>query len=188
MIDYERLGRSQTYYAENGFYRIEVPWIINSAITDLTKPSYVESHMIANSLDALVGSGEQSFLYMYMKGHLPEEHGRYQTITPCFRQDSTDFIHNETFMKNELIILSEVNEKTLIDVIDICKVFFYAEIGVKPELITAYDESGLHYDLECKGVEVGSYGIRDLGFLKYIYATGCAEPRTTAVKKMIKGK
>jgi hypothetical protein len=33
------------------------------------------------------------------------------------------------------------------------------------------------FDLEYRGVEIGSYGYRECLFTKWIYATGLAEPR-----------
>lgn len=35
------------------------------------------------------------------------------------------------------------------------------------------------YDIMWRDYELGSYGIRECEFLKWIYGTGCAEPRTS---------
>jgi hypothetical protein len=41
------------------------------------------------------------------------------------------------------------------------------------------------YDLECNGIEIGSYGIRSCEYLEWIYATGLAEPRMSIVKNIV---
>jgi hypothetical protein len=40
------------------------------------------------------------------------------------------------------------------------------------------------FDLICKGIELGSYGIRKYNNHKWIYATGVAEPRLSQVCKL----
>ena len=39
------------------------------------------------------------------------------------------------------------------------------------------------YDIVINNIEVGSYGIRENSFLKYIYGTACAEPRLSIALK-----
>lgn len=45
------------------------------------------------------------------------------------------------------------------------------------------EKSIVSYDIEYKGVELGSYGIRECSFLKWIYGTGIAENRTSNLLK-----
>lgn len=121
MIDYGRLDRSLNFYEKFGFKRIESPWTVTKAISEITKPKDKIDWEINGKDKVLVASGEQSFLYLYLKGFLPK--GRYQTITPCFREDIFDETHTKYFIKNELIITDNVNRKELIKVVDICKNF-----------------------------------------------------------------
>lgn len=48
------------------------------------------------------------------------------------------------------------------------------------------DYGRLNRSLEYNGYELGLYGIRSSEFLDWIYATGCAEPRMSVIKNMIK--
>ena len=84
MINYGRLDRSIKYYEENGFKRIESPWTVTKAVSAITKPPGGKDWEIVGKDKVLVASGEQSFLYLYLKGFLPK--GKYQTVTPCFRE------------------------------------------------------------------------------------------------------
>jgi hypothetical protein len=43
------------------------------------------------------------------------------------------------------------------------------------------------WDLELLGIEVGSYGIRRIGDVQYMYGTGLAEPRFGQVLSMLEG-
>lgn len=85
-------------------------------------------------------------------------------------------------MKNELIITDEVNQKELRKVITFSKEFFESELQTTIDLV----ETKEGFDLEYKGIELGSYGIRSCEYLTWIYATGCAEPRMSIVKNIIK--
>lgn len=84
MIDYGRLDRSVKFYDEFGFKRIESPWTVTKAVSGITKPKDKIDWEIIGKDKVLVASGEQSFLYLYLKGFLPK--GKYQTITPVFHQ------------------------------------------------------------------------------------------------------
>ncbi len=84
-------------------------------------------------------------------------------------------------MKNELIITDDVTKDNLMKVINTCKRFFEKELDYKVDIV----ETEQGFDLECLGVEVGSYGIRSCDYLDWIYATGLAEPRMTVVKNKI---
>jgi hypothetical protein len=171
MIDYKILDESINYYSEFGFQRIELPWTVTQAISDITKPKDVEDvFYIPAKKKTLVGSGEQGFLYLYNKGFLPK--GRFQGITPCFREDIFDFLHTKYFVKNELIDTLNVSEGNLSKIALISLDFFRKYL---PESIIKVTGDG--YDIEWEGNELGSYGIRKCDFLTWIYATGAAEPR-----------
>jgi seryl-tRNA synthetase len=101
-IDYGILAKAQQLYAELGYQVIEVPWRVSVGILEVTKPAHVKTdYVIEGTKKALIASGEQGFMYLMNKGILPP--GKYQTTTPCFRNESYDITHSKQFMKLELI-------------------------------------------------------------------------------------
>ena len=83
MIDYSIIDYStQFYHTKGGFQRIESPWTVTEQTSNITKPPGASEFKIQDTDKVLVASGEQSFLYLYLKDFLPK--GRYQTTTPCF--------------------------------------------------------------------------------------------------------
>lgn len=180
MIDYRLIAESIEYYEQGGFIRIESPWTVSDAIAALTRPKEKEAYKIEHTKKCLVGSGEQSFLYLYNKGFLPR--GKFQTVTPCFRDDQFSTIHTKYFLKNELIVTDEVNVDVLFKTVVLCENFLKTILG--PAVYHIKTSEG--YDVMYEGIELGSYGIRNVGFLKYIYATGLAEPRTSYCKNITK--
>lgn len=170
MINYKILNDSIEYYESCGFKRIEAPWTVSEYVDNLTKPSDVLSFQLKHNNKCLVASGEQSFLYLYLKEFLPL--GQFMSITPCFRFESFDFTHTKYFMKNELIKTDVVDSYELEKIVDICKTF-YEKYLTNLEVI----KTDIGFDIEWNGYELGSYGIRECEFLKWIYATGVAEPR-----------
>lgn len=182
MIDYLILHDSFQFYDANGFKRIESPWTVTKDVANITKPAKALDHEIIGKNKVLVGSGEQSFLYLYLKNFLPP--GKYQTITPCFRDEVFDYLHTKYFMKNELIVTDEVNTKQLEHVIQTAYKFFSNYFSTD-ELCIVETSVGnnISYDINYKDVEIGSYGIRHCKFLKWIYGTGVAEPRFSNLLK-----
>lgn len=170
MIDYSLISESIYYYQDSGFVRIESPWTVSEYVDNITKPKDVLSFQLKHNNKCLVASGEQSFLYLYLKDFLPK--GQFQTTTPCFRFESFDYYHTKYFIKNELIKTDVVNVTELDRITDICLKFFKKHI---PDAVVVKTDIG--YDIEFNGNELGSYGIRENEYLKWIYATGCAEPR-----------
>lgn len=176
MIDYQLLDYSAKFYENHGFRRIESPWTVSKAIDDITRPSDRIPFQLKHNDKCLVGSGEQSFLYLYLKGYLPK--GKYQTITPCFRYEAFDETHTKYFMKNELMQTDKVESTDLENIVDIAYSFF---ISISGKSLANVKQTKDGFDIEINGKEVGSYGIRECEFLKWIYGTGCAEPRTSSV-------
>lgn len=173
MINYKLIDESISFYDGRGFKRIESPWTVTKAIANITKPSWAQDWTILEKNKVLVASGEQSFLCLYNKGFLPL--GKFQTVTPCFRDDEFDELHTKYFIKNELIVTDKVNYQSLCQIICDVKDFFSRYIPRDEiELINTGEYSR---DLQYKGIELGSYGIRECSFLKWIYGTGIAEPR-----------
>ena len=180
MIDYARLGRSVDFYRtlDNPFMPIEVPWTVATAIADITKPEGRTNFVIEGKSKALVASGEQGFLYLALKGFLPD--GRYQAITPCFRDEPFDVTHTKYFMKNELIIVAKDQSRIQLEfalqgLVRNAQEFFERETTLPVSLSTAGPTEEI--DIFVNGHEVGSYGIRSTSFLTWIYGTGLAEPR-----------
>lgn len=180
MIDFKLIAESIDYYEDFGFHRIESPWTVSKWVDDLTKPEGITSFQLKHNDKCLVASGEQSFLYLYLKEFIPK--GQFQTTTPCFRYENFDFLHTKYFIKNELIKTDLVNEEELLKIVDICFNFFKRKIN-DVEII----KTNIGFDIEYKGIELGSYGIRENDFLKWIYATGCAEPRFSKIIKLKNG-
>lgn len=174
MINYKLLSDSIEYYEKEGFSRIESPWTVSEYIDNLTKPKDIVSFQLKHNDKCLVASGEQSFLYLYLKDFLPK--GQFQTTTPCFRHESFDYSHTKYFIKNELIKTDVVNSEELDIIVDKCFIFFKKYI---PNIDVITTDIG--FDINYKNNEIGSYGIRENEFLKWIYATGCAEPRFSKI-------
>jgi len=179
MIDFNKLAHSVIFYEEYKYQRIESPWMVSEYVDNITKPANIPSYQLKHNNKCLVASGEQSFLYLYLKDFLPK--GTYQTSTPCFRFDEFDYSHSKYFIKNELIKTDKVNNTELEKVIDMCFKFYKIYIP-NIEII----ETNIGFDIEYKGNELGSYGIRECEFLRWIYATGCAEPRLTKIENLYK--
>lgn len=174
MIDYQKLADSVKFYEHFKFQRVEAPWWVSKEILDVTTPPQVKDvYYLPLNRKCLVASAEQAFLYMAAKGRLPP--GRYQSITPCFRDESIGILSKKCFMKNELIITDQVNETTLMHLIDMAYSFFKSQVPDKDLL--AIIKTDIGYDITYDGIEVGSYGIRSCEFLDWIYGTACAEPR-----------
>lgn len=173
MIDYKLLNDSINHYEDCGFIRIETPWLVTDYVDRITRPKDAIPYHIPNKSKNFVASGEQSFLYLYLKEYLPL--GKFQTITPCLRNDSFDFSHTKYFMKNELIDTINTSHQSLLNMVEHAENFFNALLPEKVDIV----DTGDGFDLEYRGVELGSYGLRKCEFLTWLYGTGCAEPRTS---------
>lgn len=167
MIDYCVISNAISFYASIGYEQIDAPWLVSEEALDITTPKWARKFKVHGG--CLVASGEQSFLEI-RKGLKP---GTYQCTTPCFRDElKKDKLHLPYFMKVELIrVLSPSKPGDFSSLMANAKEFFgtYA----KPEQI----KTDIGMDLEIAGIEVGSYGFREHDDFKWIYGTGCAEPR-----------
>lgn len=178
MIDYDIIGQSISYYEDiHGFVRIESPWTVTEQVSNITKPPNAKSFKLDHeNKKVLVASGEQSFLYLYLKGFLPR--GMFQTVTPCFRSETFDLFHTKYFIKNELIITDDVSDKQLEFIVK-CAFDFFSQFFPEDGWLKVIDTGHKTFDINYKDIELGSYGIRQCDFLKWIYGTGAAEPRIT---------
>lgn len=173
MIDYSRIAAAVEEYHSLKYEYIEVPWLVSKASVDVTKPS--EARYFETPFGQLVGSGEQSFIEIRNK---LKPYGRYQCVTPCFRDEKVDELHKQFFIKLELItvIAKGQDEQCLLkEMIDDAWCFFLSYVSVDDmEIVDKNDGS---FDIEVKGIEIGSYGIRRIEDFVWVYGTGIAEPR-----------
>ena len=179
-----RLSQAQSYYDMAGFKNIEVPWFVDKSIIDITLPPGATPVEIPGR-GYLIGSAEQGFLSLIAEGKLPS--GKYQSTSPCFRNDSVDELHRTAFMKLELIdtrVLENITtDVQLKSVIQLAELFFESCVGV--EILQT--EDGFDIVDSKNKIELGSYGIRSHPLVgTWIYGTGVAEPRLSAVLKMQK--
>lgn len=177
MINYNNLHLSTIFYEKEGFQRIESPWTVSKYVDNLTKPDDKISFELKHNNKCLIASGEQSFLYLYLKGFLPK--GRFLTITPCYRFEEFDSTHSKYFMKSELIQTIDVNKDSLKNMVNIALEFFKQFFTDGLNVV----ETEIGFDIEIWGDELGSYGIRSNDFLTYIYGTACAEPRLSTLMR-----
>lgn len=101
MINYGYLNKALKACQDFGYQRIEVPWWVSPEVDRITKPANATSYKLSLNGKHLLASGEQAFIYLFLKGQLPP--GRYCTMTPCFREESYDDWHSKHFMKVEMI-------------------------------------------------------------------------------------
>ena len=181
MINYDNLHNAVVFYEKHGFKRIEVPWLVTEAVDSITRPQGVEPYVVEAKKKNLIASGEQGFLYLYLKEYLPK--GAFQTVTPCFRNDSFDFTHTKYFMKNELIQTDNVCGYRLEEIVEIATAKFQPYFLEDLDIIKTADG----FDINHGTTELGSYGIRECEFLEWIYGTGLAEPRMSKIISLYEG-
>lgn len=182
MIDYFKIAKSVNTYVQLGYIQMEAPWWVSKEILDITTPKDIPNvyHVPLNN-KYLVASAEQGFLYIAAKGRLPA--GRYQSVTPCFRDEPIGVLSRRCFIKNELIDTADVSKRSLEQMILDAMHFFgqYVPESDLEVVSTGYESKDILY----KGIELGSYGIRSCEFLQWVYGTGCAEPRLShAIQKV----
>jgi hypothetical protein len=182
MIDYTLVGKAIQHYEHEGYKRVEAPWLVTQAISDITKPPGASSYIVKKDTEektkTFVASGEQSFLYLINKGFLPD--GKYQTVTPCLRNDTFDETHTKYFMKVELINFSTYGN--IFGSLDVSRMIskaynFFEWHAPDYSKLKIIENGNNQFDIEYNGVEIGSYGIRSCSFCQWIYGTGLAEPR-----------
>lgn len=195
-IQYIRLGAATNHYEKFGFRYIDVPWLVQQKVDHATKPKHVKPihhHVSAlNHTFHFAASGEQSFIQMQYdnaKNGLPEMQGRYQTITPCYRDEAKiDDQRRIGFMKLELIDWTTPTIENLDSIIDAAWKYFSKHLAVRVIANEQTYEHGVDIVSDKLGIELGSYGIRHnkIGdyFMSWTYATGLAEPRLSyAIEK-----
>lgn len=186
MIDYSKIASAVDWYRQKGYRYIEVPWLVDIDTMLITRPP--GARLFSTFAGELVASGEQSFLNIRHQ----LKPGKYQCVTPCFRDEEVyDKYHQQYFIKNELILVPGYGDfgptsNLLEEMIDDALAFFkgYADSSSYPYVIdTPLGNSIVNKDIKISGIEVGSYGIRNVPGFTWIYGTGCAEPRFTQALK-----
>jgi seryl-tRNA synthetase len=189
MINYLRLGKSIEFYEKKKYQRLEAPWWVPVEIMNITLPEGKDTlsslYYLPKNQKSLVASGEQSLLYLANQGLLTK--GKFQTVTPCFRDEVQGPVRRKFFMKNELMVAHSNKKSDLEKIIDDAYNFFKTQVPHKNLLSIVKTCEG--FDIEYNKIEIGSYGIRQCSFLDWVYGTGVAEPRLErAIKASLKKK
>lgn len=188
-IDYRLLAEAIEFYSQRGYHYLETPWIVDHRYTEVTKPAGRRDFYCLDGY--LVASGEQSFMSAMHFGEL-EPGGKYQTVTPCFRDEAVDELHQTWFLKLELIWYRPnlpVKYGAVYSVMNDANSLMSRHIKTQRTSpgMCSEDPTAKHgaftYDIESvEGIELGSYGYRRLLSEHWIYGTGLALPRFTVAK------
>ena len=190
LISYERLGKAQVHYNALGYFNIETPWLVSPQAIYTTLPK--DSTPYLSNAGALVGSAEQGFVQMMMEGTLKP--GKYQSISACFRDEKVyNALTKKWFMKLELCEYL-LNDKEL-EMETVRKAYermINEALQVMRKLTGADHFEGFTaqqttegYDILYRGIELGSYGVRQMDNHVWVYGTGLAEPRFTVATEYI---
>lgn len=175
-IDYQILADGLRHYTDNDYPYREVPWVVRPEAMAVTLPLGAEA--TSNQYGDLVGSGEQSFIELMMRG---EQLDKACCITPCFRlEPHYDELHHGYFMKLELFDPNATTQ-TLMAMIACANTFYehYIDTQIIATGTDMYDIVDTH-----NGIELGSYGFRTWDEQTFTYGTGVALPRlSTAIAK-----
>lgn len=189
-IDWRLLSNALEYYDSKHYRYVEVPWIVRKEITLATLPVDAKPFSVEGCGD-LVGSAEQSFIQMMVDD---EVYGhKYMTISPCFRDDQVDDIHQKHFMKLELIDLRGCADFNIImsDAAEYMSQFLDDKSYIKEEKISDNQIDLMLVSPSLRmPVKIGSYGYRSFSVdgVEYTwhYGTGLAEPRFSNLLKVIR--
>lgn len=183
-INYQTVSRAISAYTTRGYKYVDTPWHVSADALTPTLPrerwGFSMWHPELPHDKFLVGSAEQGFLQLMLNGEI--QPGSYSSAGPCFRDEPViDELHRYSFFKVELIKICTPTET--VDEVDAWKMAQHAA-QVHAEVFFATDNRDFHikrtdagYDLELKGIEVGSYGTREHAGHRWLYGTGLALPR-----------
>lgn len=170
-INWGLLQEAINYYKIWGYTHIDVPWYVPTQIRNITFSG--ECFDEIKSGYSLVGSAEQSFIYLDSIGKL--ETGKYVACSPCFRRLDDDETHNPQFVKVELYVnYPHVTNHDVKTMLKQAKEFFNSRLLTDSVDVVKTDKG---YDIELNGIEIGSYGICEYNNKKWVYGTAIAEPR-----------
>lgn len=178
-INYQHLADAVKFYGDK-YAELQVPWIVNEKAISSTSPFGVK--LFSTFAGHLVASGEQSFVQLLLDGKLPP--GRWMCVTPCFRnEESLTKFHHMHFMKVELISYYPIdNDDHVYHYHELCKreeeemiktALAFFQQYVPAEVV----KTNVGFDIQSNGLELGSYGIREAVGCRWVFGTGCAEPR-----------
>lgn len=176
-----RLGHMMLLWQSAGAHVVNLPWMASQAAMDATRPPERSPNSdIGTSFGFLVASGEQSFMDLREDDWANGQ--TYLGWTPCFRHEPTfDSTHHYYFVKAEVFV--PVEENKIAEEVD--RVRNIAMMGFESALRLSNHTARLEfrqtgaaaYDIECNGIEVGSYGARQFKGKWYVFGTALAEPR-----------
>lgn len=183
LIDYCLLARASEFYRQAGFKQIEVPWLVEPLIDDLTRPVDRRPFNVEILGKNLGASGESGLRETWTVDDAMESDVDYFTITPCFRDDPEDKIHSREFVKLELGRMTfdrDQASRAAIMYFDIAKSFCET---IHPKLTFGFEgQGGGQFDLVYQGLELGSYGVRSTPQGAFwVYGTGLALPRFSLI-------
>lgn len=186
IIDYQLLYHAIKYFGKKGFIQVETPWRVSKTAMDST---FKSEEAFATDNKFLVGSAEQGFLEM--KLHNKIGYGTFMSVSPCFRNEDSDYYHQQEFMKLELIHFSDHPIDKDASIYSIFRQmvvnFLIKELKVKPgeiAIVGTNDTNSIYSeDITIHGIEYGSYGIRVFNNTYYMYGTGIALPRASKILK-----
>lgn len=175
-----RLGHIITLWQSAGAQYVNLPWMASQAAVEATRPAERAPNTdIQTPFGFLLASGEQAF--MELEG--TQTDGQiYIGWTPCFRHEPTfDATHHYYFMKAEVFVPTTDSKVAY----ELDRVRNIAMLGFETLLRLSNQSARLEfrqigamaYDIECNGIEVGSYGTRVHNNQRYVFATALAEPR-----------
>jgi len=175
-MNYKILLDSIEHFKEKDYKEILVPWYVDRKYIEYTFENVDDYKFKILDNKYLVGSAEQSFIKLMVEDNI---YGSYQALTPCFRDDIEDEIHHKSFMKNEIFINDDTSMDRLQELIYNILEFYYKYTNeCNIEVVETFDKLSLKsFDININGIEVGSYGIREMKGYKWIYGTVLAEPR-----------
>ena len=164
---------AMSHYALKGYRYLTVPELVDKDV--LLSTTTEEQVLWYTKTKGYVGSAEQSFLQLAKEGKL--EKGKHQALTDCYRPlDQGLPLHYPRFKKLELIWWGSSLQENYLYVL--CDAYdFFVSLTSEDKIKVVETEEG--HDLECNGIEIGSYGIRTFLNTNYIYGTGLALPRFT---------
>lgn len=147
-----------------GYIPLSVPYLVDKDIVELTLP---ENKVPKRHRELYyVGSAEQSFYQVLKCGAEPNK--KYMMLTPCQRdEDVYDDTHLEIFLKLELVSMFE---SPIDDVMTVYNELFGSGLAT---IVGKSDGT----DIEIAGIEVGSFGKREVYGKSVYFGTGLAMPR-----------
>lgn len=173
-INLPMLMRALTFYQNRGYRPIAAAQCVSMSAINVTLPDGATP--LAHDEDNFyVGSAEQSFYQMmtnYKENDTPMvPAGRFMMLTPCQRDEKNkDDTHLEIFLKLELI---SFDGHVISDALQ-----FFKREGLTVEEV----ETEVGIDIECNGIELGSYGKREHEGETVWFGTGVAMPRICYAK------